>query len=63
MIRKVSWLKYHLAKILGHDVGICGESTLEIMQVSHDSIYEEDRQREEAIANKDEVSTNGMTSR
>jgi hypothetical protein len=48
----VSRLKYHLAKILGHVVGICSASTPEIMQVSHDVIYEKDKKKEEAIATK-----------
>jgi len=49
MTRGVRRLKYQLAKILGHNVEICGAPTLEIMQVSHDAIYENDKKKEEAI--------------
>jgi hypothetical protein len=31
-------LKYHLAKIPGHDVGVCPETTPEIMRIAFDAL-------------------------
>jgi hypothetical protein len=56
----VSRLKYHLAKIPGHDVGICSKSTPEIMRAAHNAIYEKDKKREEAVATKVELATDGV---
>jgi hypothetical protein len=40
-------LKYHLAKIPGHDVGPCKNVSPEIMRVAHDSINTKERKKEE----------------
>jgi hypothetical protein len=48
-------LKYHLAKISGHDVGPCSNVSAEIMRVSHDSINTKERKKEEAATKKDEI--------
>lgn len=52
-------MKYHLAKILGHDVLICTKSTLKIMQMAHDAIYEKDKKEVQA-ANRAEVDSDGV---
>jgi hypothetical protein len=57
MIGGVYMLKYHLAKILGHDVGPCSNVSIEIMRVSHDSINTKERKKEEVVAKKDEVAS------
>jgi hypothetical protein len=51
----ISRLKYHLAKIPRHDVGICLKSTPEIMRVAHDSIHTKDEKKEDATANRTEL--------
>jgi hypothetical protein len=45
-------LKYHLAKILGFDVGPCNNVSPEIMRVSHDAINAKDRKKEESATKK-----------
>jgi hypothetical protein len=52
MTRRVSQLKYHLAKLTGHDVGICTASTPEIMQVAPIAIYEKDKKRKRQLLPK-----------
>jgi hypothetical protein len=47
-------LKYHLAKILGFDVGPCKNVSPKIMRVAHDSINTKDRKKEESTTKKDE---------
>jgi hypothetical protein len=50
MFGKISCLKYHLAKILGNEVGICPISTPEIVHIANQSIFYMNRngdQREE----------------
>jgi hypothetical protein len=42
----ISRLKYHLAKLLEHDVLICPRSSSDIMRVLHDSIHAKDRKKE-----------------
>jgi hypothetical protein len=49
-------LKYHLAKILGHDVGICPESTLEIMRIAFDALETKDKNKDEKETKKNEIS-------
>ena len=51
----VYMLKYHLTKILGHDVGPCSNVSIEIMRVSHDSINTKEKKKEEAAVKKAEV--------
>ena len=61
MTRGIGQLKYYLAKIPGHDVLICTESTSEFMRMAHDAIYEKDRKKEVATANRDEIASGGVT--
>ena len=56
----ISRLKYHLAKLLGHDVGLCSAVTPEIMRMAHDAIYSKDRKREESVANRVEPVAGGV---
>jgi hypothetical protein len=49
-------LKYHLAKILRHDVGICPESTPEIMRIAFDALETKDKNKDEKAAKKNEIS-------
>ena len=53
-------MKYHLAKIPGHDVGPCKVVTPEIMREAHDSINENDRKKDKAITNKIELAAGGV---
>ena len=61
MTRGISRLKYHLAKIMWHYVLICTESALKIMRMAHDAIYEKDRKKEVAAANRAEIASGGVT--
>jgi hypothetical protein len=45
MFGKISRLKYHLAKIPGHDVDIFPPSTLEIVHIANQSILDIARKR------------------
>lgn len=45
-------MKYHLARLLGHDVGLCTVSSLELIQEALEAIDEKDRKKEEAERNK-----------
>ena len=56
----ISRLKYHLKKLLGHDVGLCSAVTPEIMRMAHDAIHSKDRKREESAANRAELATGGV---
>ena len=49
-------MKYHLAKIPGHDVGICPESTPEIMRIAFDALETKDKNKDEKAAKKNEIS-------
>jgi len=49
-------LKYRLAKIPGHDVGICPESTPEIMRIAFDALETKDKNKDEKAARKNEIS-------
>jgi hypothetical protein len=53
-------LKYHLAKILGHDVGVCSNTTLEIMRIAFDSLEAKDKKKE-AVAKKVELIVRSST--
>ena len=55
----VNRLKYHLAKLCGHDVGLCTAVTPEIMRSSHDAIHEKNR-KDEITANKPEFAAFGQ---
>ena len=61
MTEGISRLKYHLAKIMGRDILICTESTPEIMRMAHDAIYEKDRKKEVAVANRAGTASGGVT--
>ena len=61
MIGGFSRLKYHLDKILGHDVGPCTAVTPEIIRFSHESINENDRKKKEIVVNKVEFVAFGLT--
>jgi hypothetical protein len=50
-----SRLNYNLAKIPGHDVGICLKSTPEIMRDAQDSIHVKDKKKEDTAANRAEL--------
>ena len=50
----VTRLKYHLARLLGHDVGICKVSSPELIRKALEAIEEKDRKKEEAERNKAE---------
>ena len=54
-------MKYHLGKMIGHDALICTESTLKIMRIAHDSIYEKDRKKEVETANRGEIASGGVS--
>ena len=56
----ISRLKYHLAKLPGHDVGLCTAVTPEIMRMAHDAIHSKDRKREESAANRAELAAGGV---
>jgi hypothetical protein len=49
-------LKYHLAKILGHDVGACHETTPEIMRIAFDALETKDKNKDKKVAKKNEIS-------
>jgi hypothetical protein len=49
-------LKYHLAKILGHDVDICPNTNREIMRIAFDSLEAKDKKKDEKVARKAELS-------
>ena len=51
----VNRLKYHLAKLPSHDVGLCTAVTQEIMRSAHDAIHEKHRKKDEIVANKVEL--------
>eukprot|EP00253_Pinus_taeda_P002247 PITA_02247 len=48
----VTRLKYHLAKLPGHDVGLCTVSSAELVRKALEAIEEKDRKKEEAERNK-----------
>jgi hypothetical protein len=49
-------LKYHLAKILRHDVEVCDNTTPEIMRIAFDSLEAKDKKKDEKVARKAELS-------
>ena len=55
MTGDISRLKYHLAKLPSHDVGLCTAVTPEIMRMAHDAIHLKDRKREDSAANSAEL--------
>ena len=61
MSRGVNKLKYHLAKLRGHDVGLCTTVTPEIMRSAHDAIHEKMRKKDEIAANKAKLAAFGQT--
>ena len=56
----VNRLKYHLAKLPGHDVGLCTAVTPEIMRSSHDAIHEKLRKKDEIATNNVELAAFGQ---
>jgi hypothetical protein len=56
MLGWICRLKYNLAKILGHDVGICPESTPEIMRIVFDALETKDKNKDEKATKKNEIS-------
>ena len=56
----VNRLKYHLAKLPGHDVSLCTGVTPEIMRAAHDAIHEKMRKKDEIAANKAELAAFGQ---
>ena len=50
----VTRLKYHLARLSGHDVGVCTVSSPELIQKALEAIEEKDKKKEEAERNKAE---------
>ena len=49
-----------MAKLPGHDVGLCSAVTPEIMRMAHDAIHSKDRKREESAANSAELVASGV---
>ena len=47
MFGDISYLKYHLAKISGNEVGICPTSTPKIVHIANQSIFAMGRRREQ----------------
>jgi hypothetical protein len=47
MFGGINHLKYHLAKIPGNEVGICTASTLEIVHIANQSIFNMNRKRDQ----------------
>jgi hypothetical protein len=60
MLGGICRLKYHLAKIPGHDVGVCSNTTLEIMRIAVDSLEAKDKKEEEATAKKVELTVRSL---
>lgn len=50
--RGVMWLKYHLARLPGHDVALCKASSAKLIQKALKAVDEKDRKKEEAERNK-----------
>jgi hypothetical protein len=48
-------LKYHLAKIFGHDVGVFSNTYPEIMRIAFDSLQAKDKRKNEVVAKKVEL--------
>eukprot|EP00253_Pinus_taeda_P007353 PITA_07353 len=48
----ITRLKYHLARLSGHDVGVCTVSSPEVIQKALEAIDENDKKKEEAKRNK-----------
>ena len=42
----ISRLKYHLAQIVGHEVGICEQATPEIVQIANKSLHDMNMKRD-----------------
>jgi hypothetical protein len=49
-------LKYHLTKIPGHDIEVCGSTTPEIMRIAFDSLEAKDKKKNDAATRKAELS-------
>jgi hypothetical protein len=49
-------LKYHLAKIPGHDADVCDKTTPEIMRIAFDSLEAKDKKKDEKASKKAELS-------
>jgi hypothetical protein len=63
MFEGICKLKYHLAKILGHGIEVCGSTTLKIMRISFDSLEAKDKKKNDVALRKAELSfTSSVTS-
>ena len=60
MSRGDNRLKYHIAKLPGHDVGLCTTVTPDVMRSVHDLIHEKNRKKDEIAANKVELAAFGQ---
>ena len=49
-------MKYHLTKIPGHDIEVCGSTTPKIMRIAFDSLEAKDKKKNDAAARKAELS-------
>jgi hypothetical protein len=61
MSRGICRLKYHLAKIPGHDVGVCPNTNPEIMRIAFDSLEAKNKKKDEAAAKKAKLSFRSST--
>jgi len=62
MTRGITRLKYHLAKIPGHDVGPCLKVEPKLMRVVHDALQVKDGKKEAAAAKKAQLAAFGIES-
>ena len=64
----ISRLKYHLAKLVGHEVDVCPAVTLEVMPIANQSILDMAKKRDEKeefrneLASRTQSRTMGATS-
>jgi hypothetical protein len=54
-------LKYHLARIPGHDVDVCLNTNPEIMRIAFDSLEAKDKKKDKATTKKVELSVRSST--
>jgi hypothetical protein len=56
MLGGICRLKYHLAKIPGHDVDVCDHTIPKIMRIAFDSLEAKDKNKDEKAERKVELS-------
>jgi hypothetical protein len=61
MIGGITQLKYHLAKILGHEVDICPNSTAEIMHIANKALEELGLTRDYNKSKKAQFANHGIS--